>query len=200
MTTAGLTKTKAKPHRWTDAEREIVRRDWQGNRASCAQIAQKLGVTIYGVKGQAARMGIMKNKSPDWTPAEIEILESMIHRYPPLTIARRLHRSLNAVVIKSRRLHFSLRIRDGWYNKLEVCEILGVDHHWVQSRIDSGKLKASRRTDVKPSTLGSACWQILHKDLRDFIINNACALTGRNVDLFQIVSILTGPAEKETEL
>ena len=194
---AGIKGGNTHKHKWTDDERDIVRRDYDGTNKTAYLIAIRLSyitgdkITFYAVKGQAAKMGIMQDKSPDWTDSEIKILTEMIYQYSPIAIAKRLHRSLNAVVVKSKRLGLKRRFRDGWYTKKEVCEILGVDHHKVQKWIDSGDLKAQWHTGVKPTQNGGACWHIGDWALRDFIIKHSFELIGRNVDLFQIVEILT---------
>src|SRR4030043_1270000 len=179
-------------HVWTEEDRDIVRRDYKGTNASAQMIADKLGVTFYAVKGQATKMGILQPKSPPWTDNEIELLQEMVERLPLTRIAKKLHRSVNAVVIKSRRLGCSRRARDGWYTKMEVCEILGINHHKVQSWIDGGALIATWHSGHKPSKKGMAMWHIEAKDLRDFIITCSGELVCRNVDIQQIVWIVAG--------
>jgi len=188
-------------HKWTDEERDIVRRDYNGHNQSAYQLAVKLTqmagdkITFNAVKGQASKMGILSNKSPCWTDEEMEILAKMITRYRPITIAKQLHRSLNAVVVKSKRLGLSRRIRDGWFSKKEVCEIMGVDHKKIQGYMDKGDLKASYSTEVKPRQAGGAYWHIKQADLIDFIKNNVGDFQGRNVDLRMIVWLLSGELE-----
>ncbi len=179
-------------HRWTEEELEIVRRDYKGTNASSQAIASKLGVTLAAVKGKAAVMGIMQVKSPAWTEAEEETLAELITRYAPHFIAKKLHRSVNAVVVKSKRMGLSRRCRDGWFTKKEVCELLGVDHKKIQGYIDRGKLKASWHGELKPQQNGTAMWHINAGDLREFIIKNIGAFQGRNVDLLLIVWLING--------
>ena len=195
---AGTKGGSAHKHKWTDEERDIVRREYNGTNQRSGQIAAKLSytvgdkITLYAVKGQAAKMGIMQDKSPYWTEEEIEKLTEMIGSYSPPTIAKRLHRSINAVVVKSKRLGLSRRVRDGWFTEKEVCEIMGVDHKKIQGYIDRGKLKASYHGNVKPKKNGCACWHINQADFIDFIKVNAGEFTGRNVDLVMIVWLLSG--------
>jgi len=179
-------------HNWTEEERDIVRREYDGHNKTSKRIANKLGVTFYAVKGQAANMGIMQDKSPDWSDKEVEILTEMITHYTPLRIAKRLHRSVNSVVVKSKRLRLSRRVRDGWFTKKEVCEILGVDHKKIQAYIDRGELKASWHTQRKPQKRGMAMWHIETIDLKVFIKKSAGDFQGRNVDLVMIVWLLNG--------
>jgi len=106
-----------------------------------------------------------------------------------------MHRSINSVVVMSKRLGCSRRVRDGWFTKREVCEILGVDHKWVQRRIDSGVIKATYHfPDRRPAKIGYSCWHIEENDLRQFIRKYPQELTSRNVDLIMIVDILAGLA------
>jgi hypothetical protein len=180
-------------HKWTDEEREIVRRDYKGTHASNREIARMLGVTEYQVRGQASRMGLGKrtDRRP-WDPDQDERLRALIPCYSVNYIANLMHRSVNSVVVRSKRLGLHRRNHDGWYTKLEVCEILGVDHHWVQRRIDSGALKATYHNGRRPSQRGMAMWHISEHALRSFIRRYPEELNGRNVDLIQIVEILGG--------
>ena len=187
-----MVKHRGKPnHKWTDEEKEIVRRDYKGSHASAQKIADYLGVTRHGVRGQAANMGILQQKSPDWTPAEIKRLEELIPHHSTGTIAKMLHRSKNAVKVKATRLKLKLRMRDGWYTKAEVMEISGVDHKKVQSWINSGALKATWHHNRAPSQKGMSTWHIEAADLKNFIITYSGELLGRNVDIQQIVWLLT---------
>jgi len=187
----------AHKHKWTDEERDIVRREYNGTNQKSQQIADKLSyltgdkVTLFAVKGQAAKMGIMQDKSPDWTEKELEQISELVHQYSIPQVAKRLHRSPNAVKIKATRLKLGLRARDGWFTKKEVCEMCGVDHKKVQQWIDNGQLIASYHNGVRPSLKGMRMWHIDEQDLRDFILNNSGRLLGRNVDIQQIVWLLT---------
>lgn len=183
---------KSTNHIWTDEDRDIVRRDYRGTNASSQAIATRLGVTFNAVRGQAAKMGLMRQKSPPWKPKEIKRLEQLIHHKSIGQIAKELHRSKNAVKVKAVRLKLKIRQREGWYTKREVCEIVGEDHKKVQQWINRGALKATWHYDRKPGQEGMASWHIEEEDLRNFIISYSGELLGRNVDIQQIVWILTG--------
>ena len=149
-------------------------------------------ITFHAVKGQAAEMGLLQVKSPRWREREIEILSEMITVYSPMFVARRLHRSINAVVVKSKRLGLSRRVRDGWFTGREVCEIMGVDYKKIRGYIDRGDLKAEYHTEIKPQKNGGACWHIREADLKDFIKKHISDFQGRNVDLVMIIWLLSG--------
>lgn len=192
LTTAGQRGGSAPKHKWTDEEREIVRRDYRGNRQSAEAIAVHLGVSYYGVKGQVQKMGISFQDRHFWTPEQDDMLRELIPRYSVHTISKRMHRSINSIVVRSKRLRLRRRVREGWYTKVEVCEILGVDHYWLQKRIDSRALRATWHTESRPMQGGGACWHIMEEDLKHYIRAYPQELIGRNVDIIQIVEILVG--------
>lgn len=189
----------APKHRWTEEERDIIRREYAQTHESKRRIAAKLSlmtgerITANGVAGQIQRMGIAKSTSRrPWTPEEDETLRELIHRFATITIAKRMKRSLNAVEVRAKRLGIKRRYRDGWYTKREVAEILGVDHKKVRAWMDAGKIKASYHHGHKPQKNGSGAWHFAEKDLASFIRCYPDELNGRNVDLIAIVDILTG--------
>jgi len=196
---AGIKGGNAHKHKWIDEEKDIVRREYDGTNVKTQRIADRLTqatgdkITFYAVKGVAAKLGIMQDKSPDWTERECEVLSEMIPAYSPIFIAKRLHRSVNAVVVKSKRLGLSRRNRDGWFTKKEVCEIMGVDHKKIQGYIDRGDLKAEwNNPELKPCQNGMAYWRIKQPDLIDFIKKCGGDFLGRNVDLVMIIWLLSG--------
>ena len=103
-----------------------------------------------------------------------------------------MHRSLNSVVIMSKRLNCSRRYREGWFTKKEVCEILGHDHKWVQARIDSGALGATSHYGRRPTKEGMSAWHIQEHDLVQFIRKYPQELVGCNIDIIMIVELLAG--------
>ncbi len=185
----------AKWHRWTEEEKDILRRGWDNTNATGRALAATIGVTHAAARRKAGNMGLWKRtdyRKRVWTPAEDEQLEQMVHRLAPSTIANRLGRSVNSVCSRVKRLGLIRRVRDGWYTKMEVCGILGMDHKWVQRRIDSGELKASYHNGHRPGHTGMTMWHIEEGDLRSYIRSHAYELNGRNVDLPTIVDLIAG--------
>jgi len=191
LSAAGKKGGTAKKHQWQEWEQDIVRRDYDGTNKSASSIAIRLGVTECAVKGQVQKLGLAMQKSPPWTDRELELLEELVHKHSVTAIARRLHRSANAVKVKATRLKLNLRSRDGWFTKKEVAEICGVDHKKVQYWIDVKALTASYHNGRKPSKFGMAMWHIKTQDLKDFLINYSGELLGRNVDIQQIIWIVS---------
>ena len=186
-------------HKWTDEERAIIRRDYKHSRESAQRVADHLSretgerITASAVSGQVSSMGIAKSDDRRyWTPKEDVMLQELIPCFCPRVVARKMHRSINSVVVRSKRLNISLRCRSGWFTKSEVMEILGHDHKWIQRRIDSGALKATYHFDHRPSQLGGSAWHIAEADLKYFIKTYPEELVGCNIDIITIVDIISG--------
>jgi hypothetical protein len=180
-------------HHWTDEEQEIVRRNYRQNCTSQRELANRLGVTVPQVAHQIARMGLGKrsNRRP-WTPEENSLLLDLIEQKSTGQIAKSMRRTVNSVVVQAKRLNTSPRNRIGWYTMSELCEILGMDHHWVSRRIENGSLQATRQNGGTPEDDRGRMWRIEEKNLRQFIRRYPHELNGRNVDLVHLVNILTG--------
>ena len=182
-----------KHHRWTEEELEVVRRDYSGDRLSLESLASRLGVTVFAVKGQVQHLGLAKiTDRQHWTDQEDQQLLELIPTIPIPLIAKRMHRSVFSVTVRAKRLGISSRNREGWYTQQEVSEILGVDHRWVQKRIDNGTLKAAVGQNCQPAKTGGGYWRIKQSDLKQFIRCYPEELMARNVDFIQVVEILAG--------
>ena len=180
-------------HRWTDDERDFIRRHYKHTHKSRRKLAAQLGVTEYGVAGQISKMGIAKSDDRHpWTPREKEELAELIPQYSVRRIAKMMHRSINSITVMARRIQASRRYRTGWFTKREVCEILAHDHKWVQRRIDSGALKATYHYEERPTQKGMRAWHIEEYDLVQFIRKYPQELVGCNIDIIMIVELLTG--------
>jgi hypothetical protein len=175
-------------HKWTEAERDIIRRDYKGDDASAERIARYFDVSVNAVKGQIQTLGLSFAAHRHWTEDEEEQLKELITQYSVHAVHKMIGRSISSITQKAAELKCSMRTRDEWYNKSDVCEILGVDHHKIQQWINSGALKADRRRETEEGR--TSCWHILESDLKTFIVGHCFELIGRNVDLFAIVHIV----------
>ena len=178
---------------WTDAEDDLLRRSYDGTWPSIERVALAIDRTFTAVKNHAATLGLVKyKKMPDWTPEEDAQLAEWLGQHSTAWITQHMPgRTKVAVQVRARRLRLSRRARDGWYTKREACELLGVDHKWVQSAIDRGELKARPHIEGStPGPTGYAPWHIDGPDLRRFVLGRLGDLTGRNVDLVALVELL----------
>ena len=198
LSRAGKIGGAAFKHIWTDDERDIVRRDYRHTNTSASLIAAMLSrpgdpVTRHAVKGVVAKMGIARPAGRRWSDDDEEILRDLYCRFEIAVVARKMKRSRSAIVLKAKRIGLNRMMRDGWYTKADVCELFGVDHHWVTARVNSGALVAkSNRPDLAPAQKGGSYWRIQEKDLRSFIRRYPQELQGRNVDMLQLVDLLSG--------
>ena len=193
MAPGGREEPRGKYRWWTEEDRETMRRDFRPGRNN-AELAARMGRSLTAVKSQATKMGLCRpSRQPNrWTPQEDDRLRDMVGRLNDERCALALGRGVNSVRIRAKRLGLSWQDHDGWYNATEVARILGVDRHWVLLRIKQGTLRASPFGNREPQQRGMACWRIGEQDLRGFLRRYPHELSGRNVDLVQIVQILAG--------
>ena len=181
-----MTARGQRPHGWTDEERDIVRRDFDGTDIGAARIGALLGATFRAVKYQAAKMGICSRitRRP-WSDAEDEQLAELITRFGVDHIAKLMGRTANAVTTRAKVLGLSRRGRDGWYNKRDVGDVLGATAPRVQRWIQAGWLKGRPHTNTVPQQGSGAAWHFTEAAVRRFIIEHPGELTGRNVDMVE---------------
>ena len=179
-------------HRWSPAEIEILRQGWRPGRNNSA-LATQLDRSLRSMKNKAGCLGLSEPaRFRFWTPREDEQLREMIGWLPARKIAKRIGRSEVAVHARSLRLGLSWDDRNGWYTARDVSEILGMDPHWVRKRIGDGTLAASPAGGGEPGWDAPYAWRIERRDLRSFLRRHPHELTGRNVDIVQVVEILAG--------
>lgn len=181
-------------HRWTEEEKAIIRRDYSQAHESRADLARRLGVSEYAVQGQLAYMGLAKrtDRRP-WSYEEDERLRDLVTRHRPAAVAQQMGRSINSVVVRAKRLGCSRRARDGWFTKGELQSLFGVDHKWVQRRIDDGRLEGEAH-NVMPQQDGGGYWRISERSVVRYVRAYPEELTSRNVDFITIVALLAGIA------
>jgi len=189
------TRPRSANHSWTEEEDCEVRRGYDGTRRSGEVLARNLGLTYDQVKGRVQALGVARVTHRAWTPAEDAQLAALLDKGRTcVAIGRILGRSENSIKIRAQRHHrFRFGVRNGWYTKKDACEILGVDHRWLQARIDNGALKAKPHFEGDaPQKNGQHPWHIEEEDLAEFIRTYPQELQGRNVDLVAIVDLLAG--------
>ena len=180
------------PRHWTQDELDLIRNRFQQKNRSVKELANALRASPPQIVYQASKMGIRKrtDRRP-WTSKEDETLRGLMSRNTPSRVAKLMNRSIDSVTVRAKRLGLKRNDRDGWYLLTEVSEILGRDHKWLLKRIENGSLKANRHHGQEKPQAGQR-WHVEQKDLKDFIRKYPEELTGRNVDLIQIVEILAG--------
>jgi len=128
------------------AERDELLRERYDSRVPgrAAEIAADFGWPAWRIKHRAQELGIARVKEPRWTAEQDSFLLENAGVRTPKWIAKRVGRTLTAVVVRLTRLHISRRVREGLTAR-DVALCFGIDVHAVTRWIDQGKLAAKRR-------------------------------------------------------
>ena len=128
------------------AERDELLRERYDSRVPgrAAEIAADFGWPKWVVTWRAQKLAIAHTKEPRWTAEQDAFLLEHAGLRTPLWIAKRVGRTLTAVVVRLKRLHISRRVREGLTAR-DVALCFGIDVHGVTRWIDQGKLAAKRR-------------------------------------------------------
>jgi hypothetical protein len=133
---------------------------------------------------------LSRPKDRPWSAEDRDYLEANYHRSALKALAKRLGRSPTAIKLKAKRL--GLRKYDEGYTASSLAEALGVDPHWVLSRIRSGKLRAApRRTERKPEQGGDS-WLITDEAVLELLRKHPYDIDLRKVDSLWFMDLL-GP-------
>lgn len=199
-----VTQTIAKPrlwghgYEWSSEEKEILKKYYNGTKASLPglqkMLYEKSGVlrNFDTIRKMAGNLKLTILKRAKWTESEIKLLETLAGTCNSEALVNefknKLHsnRTPRAICGKASELGIRLLQRNDRYTLMEIAEMLGVWGKTVSMWIRTEKLVANKFTD-KPISH----WNITRENLRKFIIRYPTELTGRNVDMVQIVDILT---------
>jgi hypothetical protein len=176
---------------WNDAEDAFLRRMYDSAiRGRSQEIANRLGRPRWVVNRRAVALGLSRPKDRPWSHEDRDYLEANYHRSAIKVMAKRLQRSPTAIKLKAKRL--GLRKYDEGYTASSLAEALGVDPHWVLSRIRTGKLRAApRRTERKPEQGGDS-WLITDDALLDFLREHSYDIDLHKVDSLWFMDLI-GP-------
>ena len=188
----------------TDEEIAYIRRNYKGTKQSKELIAQILNLKYSTVSWQVQKLGLglklIKNKNLNQD--EKEQLQDLAGRYNNYKIAKIMGKSVNCIKIWKSRLGITKIGRNGWYTMSDISLITGVGYKVIRRWINNNMLYATRYlNNDNPNTL----WKIKTYDLRTFIRKYPQELVGKNIDIIQIVDLLSGilngnNGEKEHEM
>lgn len=130
---------------WTPERDQLLRERYDPKiPGTPKRLAAALGVPRHAVVKRAGFLGLAKlakDRKP-WTPADVAFLEEHLGTRHVRWIAKRLARSATSVVMKTKHMHISRRVREGLTMRdLELC--LGADHRQIEGWVRAGKLKAA---------------------------------------------------------
>jgi len=147
--------------------------------------AQALGVAAVSLSGS--------NKAPEWSEAEIELLEQHSHKNH-VTISRifkkhGFNRTATAIVTKRKRQGYDTVDIDN-YTATQLALEFGVDPKVVTRWIDKGWLPAKRRGTDRTEVQGGDMWWISRRNVRKFIIDSAAIIDIRKVNKVWFIDLL----------
>lgn len=161
-------------------------------------LAKQLNVPRWTISRRAVHLGLIikKKKEPNWSEAELKILESLA-RFVPETIRGRLkergyHRSLAGIILKRKRMRFLQNLNGQSATRLTLC--FGVDAKTIMRWIKKGYLKTQKRGTHRTDAQGGDAYYIKDKWIRDFIINSVDIIDFRKIDKYWLVDLLAGGA------
>jgi hypothetical protein len=167
-------------------------------KAAVKRLAVSLGRPYWWVKKRASLLGVAQpvltdNKEPEWSAAEMELLESNACKTPDV-IARifRVHgfkRTATAIVVKRKRLRCDTVDIDH-YTATQLAGEFGVDIKVVTRWIERGWLKAGRRGTERKAGQGGDMWWIKRRAVRDFVVESIGIIDIRKVDKVWLVDLL----------
>lgn len=177
---------------------DMIRRIYQqytGN-GEVKELAAKLGYPRHKITRYAMQQGWIakQRKEPNWTAAELAILERNAH-LGPNRIQEKLRlagfrRSVVGIVLKRRRMNY-LQNLEGM-TATEVAEGFGLHQSTVSSWIKKGYLRAKHRGTARTAKQGGDHYFIKAKWVREFVINHPQLIDLRKVDKFWFITLLVG--------
>jgi hypothetical protein len=175
---------------WTPEELEILRLNYKGTKVSAIIIGQlikdKYGIdrTKKGIQQKASSIGLAKKIFTLWDDTEKEQLKSLVGECSTKEISDKLGRTIGSIHNQAYALGLKLAHtnRCEWYTKEDLLHIFGVAsesiERWIKQRF------------INYSKFNNYIYKFTVKQVRDFIMKYPMELTGRNIDLVQIIDIL----------
>ena len=163
------------------------------NRRAIGACARKLRLPRWIITRRAAILGLARIKEPEWSAAEIIVLEQSGH-LTSAVIRRKLRakgfrRSVNAIRLKIARLRIKRNLEG--YSARSLARAFGVDCHKVMYWINRRMLDASRRGGARHEPQGVDAYWITHSDVRDFVLTHPDEVDLRRVEKWWFLDLVT---------
>jgi hypothetical protein len=140
------------------------------------------------VKRRARELGLAGERAPwqDWTPAEVQFLETHAGTRHVNWLSKQLGRTLTSVVLKLKRMHLSRRVREG-YSLRDLEMALGIDHRRLTDLVEQGKLRAEHQ-----GTHPRDRWMFTERDVLAFLRSHPTAYRLARVDQLWFLDLVFG--------
>lgn len=186
-------KAKRPPNRkyfWTAEQDALLKERYNSQPRRIDELARTLPMyPRWAIKKRAATLGIARTKERNWTKKGEKSLRKWLAHRSVEWIARKLNRTVTAVVLKAKRL--KIKKSGAGYTANSLAFGLGVDDHKVTAWIQRGLLRAARRQTQRRGGQNGDYWYIEPADVRDFIKTNPDEVSFRNADKRFLIKILT---------
>ncbi|MPZ51017.1 MAG: hypothetical protein GEU75_17235 [Dehalococcoidia bacterium] len=182
---------------WNESTDNLLRRNYDSSVKGRSQvIANRLKVPRWVVNRRAAALGLSRPKDRPWSVDDESYLEANLHRTSIKTLARKLARSPTAIKLKAKRL--GVRKHDEGYTACSLAEALGVDPHWVLTRIRSGELRAIHRQTQRTIEQGGDSWLITDEGVVEFLRDHAYEVDLRKVDSLWFMDLVAPYLQRDS--
>jgi hypothetical protein len=171
---------------WTENDIETLRINYNGNVRDITDLAGRMNRTFYSLEAKAGSLGLTRVRRKFWDKDDIEFLRENTGRHSVRKLSEMMKRSANAIVLQMKTLGLHRKNRNGWYTTTEAAEIMGCSKQKIAWLIRDKKLFAKPHYDTEHSVL-----EITRKAMRRFICTYPAELQGRNVDMVQLIDVLT---------
>lgn len=179
----------ARKYFWTPDKDNIIHAQYQvPGKDRTKPVAAILGVPRWVVQRRARDLGLVKPKEKPWSISDVNYLETYRHTMPIKTLARKLGRSVEAVVKKSTQLGY--RKNGVGYTEGSLAAALGVSTFWVGNRIKRGLLHARVRGTERTPQQGGDMYLITDRDLIAFLRDHTFEIDLRKVDQVWFLDLL----------
>ena len=181
-----------------------IRRAYQSTpyRGLQTDLARQLNRTPWWIRTRAMKLGVATytKRSPEWTEAELELLEECKH-FNPHVIAKHFreagyNRTALAISIKRQRSKMGTD-GDGLYSANSLAVALGVDPSTVSRYIKRGILKANKAGTQRTDNQGGDEYLITKASVKKMLITHTAEIDFRKIDKFWLVDILAPNAAKK---
>ncbi len=185
-------------YEWTSTRDQLLRDAYASKKTGrIRRVAHALGWPVWVVKRRANALELCHKPQRPWTIADQRFLLDHAGRWPLARLARRLHRSQNAVHLKLCRLQIAQRFRDG-YTLSDVALGFGVDDHVVARWVRQGWLRGRRRQSNRrqtpdPSPAPADAWYFTDEDLLHFVRTHPVDFRIEKVEQCWFLGIVLNP-------
>lgn len=164
-----------------------------------AAFARSLNRPVWWVRRRAAALGMAlpADKTPNWSDAEVALLEANAHKSIP--VIRRIfkkhgfYRTESSIGLKLKRGDFD-RESPNHFTAGALAKLLGVDPHTVGRWIARDGLPAKRRDTNRTEEQGGDMWVITRAHLRTWIADHPQLVDLRKVDRYWFIDLAFGRA------